>query len=319
MERQYFNREATKLQLNCQDLTLSEFLMKSTNFLDTKNIRINLNECNLCGACVENCPRYLYRIHSDRLHIVVDFDKECIMCMHCASVCPTGAIEPKHYSAETATEIRSNLPDFSAFSHLVKVRKSTRTFLEKRIPEQTLNKLLDLAHNSPTGHNERNLELTIVQNPEILKKVSRKLFLKAKALVEDYERKELKLNRNTDDFKHIEMQVKGFKKYFIQIEDGRDPWKWGAQLVIFHGPKSSVSLIPNCSLAAGHLMLGAELLSLSTCPLGYLTALLNQHGEVAQLVKIPQDHQVGFSLALGYSEVSYHKIYSKKPFKVQWL
>ncbi len=52
-------------------------------------IRINVNECYLCGTCVGTCPVGVLSIKSNGWEI----DHEgCIECERCIEVCPVGAL-----------------------------------------------------------------------------------------------------------------------------------------------------------------------------------------------------------------------------------
>jgi nitroreductase len=114
-------------------------------------------------------------------------------------------------------------------------------------------------------------------------------------------------------------RIPSFKRKLIRIEQGTEVWRWNAELIILHSPKNAASLIENCSLAAGQIMLAAETLGLGTCSLGYITAFFNIYRSVSKLAKIPLKHVVGYSLAIGYAVVKYRRIPPRKPVKINWL
>jgi len=54
-------------------------------------ISIDLEKCNKCGNCVENCPRRILRLEDDQL--VITNIIECNLCRLCEEVCPSKAIK----------------------------------------------------------------------------------------------------------------------------------------------------------------------------------------------------------------------------------
>jgi len=55
------------------------------------DIKINKKLCNLCGRCVEICPRGTLKIENSELKIVDIYS--CILCKQCAKACPNNAID----------------------------------------------------------------------------------------------------------------------------------------------------------------------------------------------------------------------------------
>ena len=51
-------------------------------------VRVNTDECVVCGGCIDLCPEIALRMIDD----LVSVDEEkCITCKICVKVCPVGA------------------------------------------------------------------------------------------------------------------------------------------------------------------------------------------------------------------------------------
>jgi ferredoxin len=75
------------------------------NKLENPVIEIDLDNCTLCKACVNDCVAGLFYIESDGLKIVDDFEERCILCGHCVAICPVNVVELKVYENKFTREI----------------------------------------------------------------------------------------------------------------------------------------------------------------------------------------------------------------------
>jgi nitroreductase/NAD-dependent dihydropyrimidine dehydrogenase PreA subunit len=292
--------------------------------MENSKIRINIEDCIKCKICVDECSCYYFE--DDSLCLIEDFEDFCIECGHCVAVCPPNIIRLKVYSAEEVIQLpeKENLPTFNLLANLFQTRRSRRQFKEAKVPKELIERILTIAGRySATGHNEQNVHFTIVQDRELLRKISEECNLQISNLVKKFETKEgresLKKVMPEDIMEKIEELIPSFKRKLIRIEQGKEVWRWDAELIIIHSPKEAASLIENCTLAVGQIMLAAETLGLGTCSLGYITAWLNQFRSVSKIVKIPLKHIVGYTLAIGYPKAKYLRIPIRKPLKAKWF
>ena len=292
--------------------------------MENSKIRINIEDCIKCKICVDGCSCYYFE--DDSLCLIEDFEDSCIECGHCVAVCPPNIIRLKIYSAEEVIQLpeKENLPTFNLLANLFQTRRSRRQFKEAKVPKELIERILTIAGRySATGHNEQNVHFTIVQDRELLRKISEECNLQISNLVKKFETKEgresLKKVMPEDIIEKIEELIPSFKRKLILIEQGKEVWRWDAELIIIHSPKEASLLIENCTLAAGQIMLAAETLGLGTCSLGYITAWLNQFRSVSKIVKIPLKHIVGYTLAIGYPKAKYLRIPIRKPLKAKWF
>ena len=292
--------------------------------LENSKIIVDIDSCTKCNACVDECRFYSY--DSEILCLDDEADEYCIECGKCVAVCPVNAIRLKFYNDEILRDVpaKEDLPSFDSLINLFQTRRSLRYFNDKSVPKELIEKILNIAARySPTGHNQENVYFTIVQDRELLKKLSDECTTQVKNLVEKFEdpqgRESLKKVFSPSLMKKIEEVIPSFKRALKMIKQGKEVWRRDAELIIIHSPKDALTLIENCSLAASHIMLAAETLGLGTCSLGYITYFFNLYRSVAKIVKLPSKHVTGYTLAIGYPKAQYYRIPARKPLKAKWF
>lgn len=292
--------------------------------LENSKIIVDVDSCTKCNACVKECR--FYSFDSDVLCLDKEADEYCIECGKCVAVCPVNAIRLKFYNDEILRDVpaKEDLPSFDSLINLFQTRRSLRYFNDKSVPKELIENILNIAARySPTGHNQENVYFTIVQDRELLKKLSDECTTQDKNLVEKFEdpqgRESLKKAFSPSLMKKIEEVIPSFKRALKMIKQGKEVWRRDAELIIIHSPKDALTLIENCSLAANHIMLAAETLGLGTCSLGYITYFFNLYRSVAKIVKLPSKHVAGYTLAIGYPKAQYYRIPARKPLKAKWF
>lgn len=288
-------------------------------------IEIDLENCTKCKACIEDCVVDLFYFESDRLHITNNFEESCIECGHCVAICPVNVISLRAHKKGMLMDIsiRDTIPSFESFLNLTLARRSIRKFKKKPIPKELFEKLLELARFSPTGSNTENVYYTVVQDKKIVASISEHITMKTIKFVEamgnPQGRAVLKMRMPIDEFKRSDENLPNTKRILKKIEKGIDFWCWNGELLFIHGEKEIGGIPENCSLAAAHIMLAAETLGLGTCSLGYLTFFTNQSNTIRNLINLPENHNVGYSLTMGYPNVKYKRIPQRQQAKVTWI
>ena len=296
----------------------------------SSKIEVDLEICTNCGSCVRECPFRLYNIKNEVLTLQQAADILCMECGHCVGVCPVKAISLKNFPVEQVVEISEEykLPTYNSFLNLVMARRSVRQFKKDPIPEDLWKKLLEVGRYSPTGHNDQMVQFTIVRDKERLKQFSdaiTKGFLELAKIYKDKPRyKEVleKLPKNTRELTSNILKnlvIPGLPIMMKGIERGEDFWRWHGEVMIIHASKKATTLVEDCTLAAGNIMLAAHLLGLGTCSLGIATAAINILKEVRELINIPRKQVVAYSLGIGFPRVKYFRVPPRQPAKVTWL
>ena len=158
-------------------------------------------------------------------------------------------------------------------------RRSIRKYRDMAVPGEIINKLLNAGVWAPSGMNSQPWHFTVIENREIINKLSRR----TKELV-------------TKNMPLPESLQKAFKS-------DNDVVFYGAPLLILISVQKkdewrTVNLL-DCGLAAENMFLAAYQAGLGSCFIGF-AAFLNQDPKVLADIGIPEDHELVASLIFGY-------------------
>jgi nitroreductase/NAD-dependent dihydropyrimidine dehydrogenase PreA subunit len=292
--------------------------------LENSKVIVDMELCSNCKICADEC--LFFNFDSGNLNFDKYMEEFCIECGKCVAICPKNAIRLKIHKDETLKEVpaKDELPSYDSLVKLLQTRRSRRNFEDKPVPKELIEKFLnDVGRYSPTGYNQENVYFTVVQDKEILKKLSEESTNQVKNLIKTFTnpqaRKTLEVAFPPALIKKTEEILPTFKRFLSRIKEDKEVWRRDAEIIIIHTPKDALTALENCALAACHIMMVAETLGLGTCSLGYINVFLNKFKPVRKIVKIPSKHIVGYTLAIGYPKARYYRIPARKPLKVKWF
>ncbi len=295
------------------------------NVIENSKITIDIDNCTKCRECVKDCVANLFSFDQGSLRLNDTFEEVCIECGHCEAVCPENIIKLKFHEDEELelSSKREEFPPYNSFLKLVLNRRSIRRFKEKAISKDLIENLLKIGKYSPTGSNSENVYYTVIQDKAIVAAISKIITSKVTKLVNTLEdqqgRKLLEKRLSEEEMRLAVEELPKSKRKLEMIKQGIDFWCWNGELIVIHGDKTVGGIPSNTALAAANIMLAAEILGLGACSLGYLTYFINESRTIRELLKIPNNHIVGYSLTMGYPDVKYKRIPARKPLRVQWI
>ncbi|MCX8074450.1 MAG: nitroreductase [Clostridia bacterium] len=158
----------------------------------------------------------------------------------------------------------------------IMTRRSIREYKSEQITDEQLNIILNCAKNAPTGCNKQPWYFIVVQNKELIGKMSRLCF--------------------------DENKKKGYPWY--QNEDYYSPF-YDAPTVIFvlRESKSNEWSYFDCSLATGNIVLAAKSLGLGSCILADAMTLFDKDFKETYYTElnIPSGYVPHIAIAIGYA------------------
>jgi nitroreductase/NAD-dependent dihydropyrimidine dehydrogenase PreA subunit len=285
-------------------------------------IAINKETCTACGTCVEVIPRCI-EDRNGEITPIAD-EKTCILCGRCVAVCPTESITHRTMDMKNFPEVsKTPLISSALFKQFIRERRSHRAFLDKKVPKETLEELIDTVRYAPSGHNDQSVEILLIQDGAKRKRAS--------DLVVDFmghgrakvaaDLEKLKESGNADPAQVDEMEgTLEFLGVIAQARDeGQDPILYDAPaVVVFHSAAKSITPKDNCMIAATTMGLYARTFGLETTYIGLFEPAANLYEPLKNELVLPTGHKVFSVLVMGYPKVEYVRAVDRKPVKTRW-
>ncbi|MFB0521386.1 MAG: nitroreductase [Desulfatiglandales bacterium] len=188
---------------------------------------------------------------------------------------------------------------------IINERHSTRAFLDKPVPRETIEKLLFLSSKAPSAINLQPWEFTVVMGEE-LRRLGRILVKRMR---------ERNISCGPDAVRPLpnylmDRQRKLMDCILPRLEKGvqfQDFINEGS--CNFYGAPSAIvvtidqvfsnSRLVDVGIAVGYMLLAAYDMGLGTCPIGLISALAD---EIKEMLTIPEEKDVVMGVALGYPD-----------------
>ena len=122
--------------------------------------QVDGTKCLKCGLCVQDCAFGALKMDDSRTPVMAKPDA-CMRCQHCLAVCPEGAVKFDGITPDQCMSTNGlELPGFDAAANWLRTRRSMRRFAKEDVDRETLDRVLRVLGNAPTGCNARSLTFT---------------------------------------------------------------------------------------------------------------------------------------------------------------
>jgi len=269
---------------------------------------VDPQKCNKDGICVYECPTRIIAMPSkDSLpEQTQNFDEYCLRCGHCVAVCPTGALRLDWLTPEECPPVdKKARPDAAHAEQFLRSRRSYRTYKDKAVEREKLEKLLEIAGYAPSAKNNQPWRWTVVETPAETKRLA--------GMVIEWMRPIIKNDPQT-------AMKRGFSRVVERWDKGEERICCGAPCVIVaHGDKNYLFGSTDCALALSYLDLYAPSLGLGACWGGYFYSAVNSYPPLFKALGLPADHKAYGAMMVGYPKFTYHLLPLRNTPEVTWL
>jgi nitroreductase/Pyruvate/2-oxoacid:ferredoxin oxidoreductase delta subunit len=262
-------------------------------------LKVNESKCTQCGLCAAVCGLDL--IYLDERKYPTELavaDLECVRCGHCVSICPTGSLTHVDVPIEQCLPLEKSLSiTFTQTAQLIEGRRSIRMFKDKKVPRQEIERIIQVARHSPTGHNSQGVQWLIISNPDAIKNLSKIGFEWMKWAM-----------------KNIPVLVPIIGRLTMLQESGKDVFLRDAPTIIFtYGKKDSAVSSIDCISAATYFDIAASSAGLGCCWNALLLTAATSFPLMVKAVALPEGYTPYGCLMLGYPKYQYTRVPFRKP------
>jgi nitroreductase/ferredoxin len=287
---------------------------------------IDPKKCINCEKCILDCPETLFSRQNKEINVVfTDPLQRCILCGHCIAVCPKDAIlydheeAPLTHPALAQPEKIIGLDDLELF---IRARRSIRQFLDRGIPEKSLEYILSAMRYSPTGSNKQGLHFTVITSKLMIAEFSGKvvgLFRTIKVL--------LVVLRILIPFGHKKKGSPVSNALYQTLGNALQKANEGADPIFYKAPCVIVLSAPtyahqsqvDAGIALAHGMFAAQAQGVGSLLVGFAHETLLLNYRLRRRLKLPAWHRPQGVMALGFSKVRYTTAPMRKPLSVTRL
>jgi nitroreductase len=249
-----------------------------------------------------------------------------MVCGQCEAVCPDQAI----HVDKLAGEIFKPVPKLDLREHqlldLLEHRRSVRRYKDKPVPRDILDRIIEAVHLAPTGTGSRSTGVIVIDNPEMLKSLSERFFSLygklEKALSNPIARFIIRKRKGKKTLNILQSFVMpGMHWYGKWYNEGRsnEILRDCPVLVLFYSSNSEPMGEDNCTIAAYHAILMAELLGIGTCFNHLIPPACNEDPEVKKMLNLPDNFDVYASLTAGYPKYSFKRTIPRRLAEIRYI
>jgi nitroreductase/Pyruvate/2-oxoacid:ferredoxin oxidoreductase delta subunit len=266
---------------------------------------INEETCISCGQCASDCPSMIISMETNIPTIAADLEQFCIGCMHCVAVCSEGAVSILGYGPEEGISLKNaDVAGPKEVELLIKKRRTIRNYQDENVDPALIEKLVAVASHAPSGHNDRDLLYTLVDDKGIIFDLREEVFAGLEQLIDAG-----KLPAGMEMFVDI---MEAWKT------SGKDILFRGApHLLIVSGNNDSAAPLQDSIIALTTFELYAQANGLGTVWNGLLTLVISELvPSLKTRLGIPENHEIGYAMGFGRPALNYKRTVERKAPKI---
>ncbi len=267
---------------------------------------VDENKCKRDGICASECPMALIKLKDGDgfPEMVPGGEQICLVCGHCVSVCPHGALSHEQVSFEECPDIDKDLViDEQQAVQFLRSRRSIRFFKDEPPDKAKIQRLIEIARYAPTAGNAQLVEWLVLTDPAKIKEMA--------GMAVDWMRDVLE---KTPQYAppYMPVVVESWDKGFDAV------LRNAPVLVVASAPKKAGNGMVDVTLALSYFELAAPTLGLGTCWAGLLEGALLSSSAARESLGLPEGHPYHYPMMVGYPKPKYYRLPQRKPPRITW-
>lgn len=258
--------------------------------------RVDLDACISCGQCAAVCPAMIIAMEQNIPAVSADLEQFCIECLHCSAVCSEDAVEILGYGKHKGIcEPWKQMARPEEVETLIKSRRSVRNYVDKNLDPGLIDKLISVAAHAPSGHNDRKLIFTVVDDKGVLFDLREEVMAGLEKLIGAG-----KLPEGMEMFADIVATWK---------ETGKDIiFRHAPHLLIVSASEESAAPKEDAMIALATFELYARSNGVGTIWNGLATLTFSELlPSLLPRLGIPEDHEIGYIMGFGFPSIRFER------------
>ncbi len=267
---------------------------------------VDADKCNRDNICAAECPVKIIRVNQGGVPTPVDGAQQvCIECGHCVAVCPTGALVHEKLRPEDCAPVKKEwLLTPEQAEHFLRYRRSIRTYKEKQVSRDILERLIHIARYAPSGHNTQPVRWQVIYDKDEVRRLS--------GYVAEWMRHMLDTAGEMAKSMHFDLVV-GAWDLGVDVISRDAP-----HLILANGPAANPASQTACIIAMTYLDLAAPSLGLGTCWNGFFNAAALSWKPLQEALGLKPGEKNFAAMMVGYPGFRYHRMPERNAPKIKW-
>jgi nitroreductase/NAD-dependent dihydropyrimidine dehydrogenase PreA subunit len=262
--------------------------------------------CKRDGVCVAECPTRVLELEpGDAVpRMRPEAEEGCRHCGHCLAVCASEAVTLDGLTADALPPVQPELlPGPEQITHILRARRSIRSFTARLAGRDTLARLLDVARFAPSASNRQAVRWLAVYEPEEVHRLA--------GLSVDWVRAGLPSQPPPAQW---------FSRRLVAAWDaGRDMICRGApHLLIACAPADYAWALSDSAIALTYVELAAPAFGLGACWGGIITNAARGWRPLQEALALPDGLIVCGAMMVGYARHRFRRLPERNPAQVTW-
>ena len=235
-----------------------------------------------------------FKVDNTRVGQITDFDKLTL------ELWTNGSIKP-----EDCLEVdRKLLLDPVSAEQFLRSRRSIRTYKDKAVERETIEKLIDIACHAPSGHNSQSVKWQVIHDRSEVKRYS--------GMVVDWMRYMIKEQPDFAKSLHLDLVVAGWD--FGMDTVSRD----APHLILANGNKNNIMGKATCTIAMTYLELALPSFGLGGCWNGFFNVAAMHWPPLQEALGLGEDTLNHGVMMVGHPKYKYHRMPPRNDADITW-
>lgn len=286
-------------------------------------IQIDEDKCTRCGLCAAVCGGHVLEMGDGCAKWA--HPASCNECYHCVAVCPAAAVSCDAFPLDAFTPLakKKDMPTPGQVQALFAARRSVREFKDAPVPRELLEELIKTGAHAPTGRNDRATRFVVVTDPEIIRKLDKRISALFDGFMNTFDNKLGETIAHTLGGDNLENELKEYHRRARQAKrDGHAGTRnlHGAPaLIAAHTGTDAATGHDDAAIALSHIMAHAVAAGLGATWIGVLTGAAKVDPGIKRLLRVPWRHTIHNAMILGVPKYKYARSVPRATAGVTWI